>query len=60
MTRNCSRNWRIVGKNEIVEERGDYGRVGLEERRGIVGKRVWVGENRMKLWERKTDCRRKE
>lgn len=35
VTRNCSRNWRIVGKNEIVEERGDYGRVGLEERRGI-------------------------
>ena len=40
VTRNCSRNWRIVGKNEIVEERGDCGRVGLEERRGIVGKRI--------------------
>ena len=40
VTRNCSRDWGIVGNNEIVEERGDCGRVGLEEKRGAVGKRM--------------------
>ena len=29
--------WEIQG---IVGERGDYGKVGLEERRGTVGKRI--------------------
>jgi len=29
-----------LGSNEIVEERGDCGRVGLDEKRGAVGKRI--------------------